>query len=257
VERVAFVVERTSERISCMLNPESVVLRRLAGVTQRRLAGGLVTGAELADDPLFFTGGGTTELTLNLLFDVDLAQGSTIESPQDVRVLTGPLWSLSENARSGPEQGGPIAVRFVWGKAMNVRGIITAVAERLERFTIEGVPQRSWLRMRMLRVAESEADLEGGALPPPPLPDLTEAPPELPNGPTLMHAIAGDAAPPDEEVGEEGGSSERLDLLAHQYYGDPSQWRMLAWLNDIADPLRLEAGHLQHLPAADDFEVEP
>ena len=50
MERVAFLLERTGERIACLLNPESLVLRRRAGLRSRQSAGGLVTGAELADD---------------------------------------------------------------------------------------------------------------------------------------------------------------------------------------------------------------
>jgi hypothetical protein len=57
VERVAFLVEETGDRITCMLNPEGMVVRRLAGVRRRRSAGGALTGAGLADDTLLFTGG--------------------------------------------------------------------------------------------------------------------------------------------------------------------------------------------------------
>ena len=35
MERVAFVVESTGERLGCLLNPESLVLRRLAGIRPR------------------------------------------------------------------------------------------------------------------------------------------------------------------------------------------------------------------------------
>jgi hypothetical protein len=234
VERVAFVIEHSGERISCLLNPESVVLRRRAGIETRASAGGLVTGAELADDPVFFTGGGKTELTLDLLFDVTLP-GSSLPAA-DVRELTGPLWRLAENGTGFLEQGRPPPALFVWGKAMKFLGVVAAVAERLEYFSVDGVPQRSWLRLRMLRVAESDQELGGGALLPPLLPDdLTEAP-LMPDGPSFVHTIStADAAPDDDEA----GSNERLDLIAHRYYGDSSQWRVLAWLNDISDPLRL------------------
>jgi len=239
LERVAVVVERTGERIGCLLNPESLVLRRLAGVRPRESAGGLVTGSELADDPVFFTGGGVTELTLNLLFDVQLP-GSSIASG-DVRELTGPLWQLAENTGAHPERRLP-AVRFVWGKAVNVRGVVSSVAERLEYFTPEGVPQRSWLRMRLLRVAESDDDLRGGALAPPRLPEDLGTLPDLPDGPSFVHPVIGEGDVPDET--EPAASTERLDNLAYEYFGDPAQWRVLAWLNDIADPLRLRAGQI-------------
>jgi hypothetical protein len=250
MERVAFVVEHSGERISCLLNPESLVLRRRAGIEPRASAGGLVTGTQLADDPLFFTGGGRTELLLDLLFDVSLP-GSSVTAG-DVRELTGPLWRLAENAGGGPEQGRPLTALFVWGKAMKFRGVVAAVAERLEYFSVEGVPQRSWLRLRMLRVAESEADLEGGALPPPFLPEDPTEPAHLPEGPSYLHTLTTE----DGDQGE-AGVDERLDLIAWRYYGDPAQWRVLAWLNDIADPLRLGGERTIQVATRWDVEESP
>ena len=78
MERVAFLIEDTNERLGCLLNPESLVIRRRAGVRTRRSAGGLVTGADLSDDQLLYAGGGNTELTMNLLFDVSLAGSSIV-----------------------------------------------------------------------------------------------------------------------------------------------------------------------------------
>ena len=95
MERVVFLLEPGGERLGCMLNPESLVVKRSAGVTACPNAGGLVGGDSLADDPLLFTGGGTTEFTFDLLFDVSI-EGSSIRT-NDVRELTGPLWDLAEN----------------------------------------------------------------------------------------------------------------------------------------------------------------
>ncbi len=111
MERVAFLIEETGERIACMLNPEDMVVRRLAGVRPRRSSGGALTGAGLADDPLLFTGGGMTELHLNLLFDVSLAGSSA--RVKDVRDLTYPLWQLAENAADEQNYGRPPLVRFI------------------------------------------------------------------------------------------------------------------------------------------------
>src|SRR5437016_7404592 len=160
MERVAFLLEETNERLGCLLNPESLVIRRVAGVLPRRSLGGQFTGVGLRDDPLLYTGGGRTELELNLLFDVSLA-GSSIET-NDVRDLTGPLWNLAENTRSTDGQRRPPLVRFVWGKSWNIPGIVAAVAEYLEQFTAEGAPQRSWLSMRLWRVSEPHKETVPG-----------------------------------------------------------------------------------------------
>ena len=72
MERVAFIVEETGERITCMLNPEHIVQRRIAGLAPRRSGSGIVAGPARSDSPLLHTGGGRTEIELQLLFDVDL-----------------------------------------------------------------------------------------------------------------------------------------------------------------------------------------
>jgi hypothetical protein len=155
MERVAFLIEASNERLGCLLNPESLSLRREAGINSRASATGRLSGAGLSDDPLIYTGGGVTELDLDLLFDVSLA-GSSIVS-EDVRDLTRPLWNLAENSAPGSrDYGRPPVVRFIWGKAWNIPGVVVAVAERLEQFSQSGQPRRSWLRLRLRRVAEPE-----------------------------------------------------------------------------------------------------
>jgi hypothetical protein len=78
MERVTFVVERTGERIPCLLNPEFLEVRRVAGLVRRRAASGSIIGNPRTDDPLVATGGGTTEYELKLLFDVDLFATSAV-----------------------------------------------------------------------------------------------------------------------------------------------------------------------------------
>ena len=51
MERVAFLIEETGQRLECLLNPETLVLRRTAGVAPRRSTTGRVTGAGMTDDP--------------------------------------------------------------------------------------------------------------------------------------------------------------------------------------------------------------
>ena len=90
MERVAFLIDSSGERVDCLLNPETVEVTRLAGVRPRGAGAGQLVGSGLADDPLLFTGGGRTELVLDLLFDVDLVDEPT--RPEDVRLLTRRLW---------------------------------------------------------------------------------------------------------------------------------------------------------------------
>ena len=249
MERVAFLIEHTGERIGCLLNPESIVRRRAAGLRRRRSAGGLITGRGLSDDQLIYTGGGTTEMNLDLLFDVSVS-GSTIAT-EDVRDLTAPLWALAENVPAEDGYGRPPLARFIWGKSWNIPGVIAEVAERLEWFTPEGIPRRSWLRMRMLRVAESQSRPQASRhsnpaiAPAPAVGSPTGASPAAVRG-----AAAAEGWRVYEVVGEssEGGSSEPLYNIASRQGRSPSWWRVIAEQNGINDPLRIAPGTQLRIP---------
>lgn len=247
MDRVGFLIEDSGERLGCLLNPETLEVSRIAGLKPRRSAGGVVTGKGLKDDPLLFTGGGTTEVKMDLLFDVSLA-GSSLQT-EDVRDLTGPLWQLAENAVDDEGFGHLRLVRFVWGKAWNILGVIAAIAERFEEFTAEGVPRRSWVRMRFLRVENPEAlsprPAAGGAGGPAVLPEDLPLPEDVAPERVRTHEVVGGP----EEGGEGGVSGERLDALAQRAYGDPSFWRWLAAFNRIDDPLHVPAGQVVQIPS--------
>jgi hypothetical protein len=240
-ERVAFIVESTGERIGCMLNPETLVMRRWAGLRRRRSLGGAAGGARLADDPLLFTGGGATELWLELLFDVSIG-GSTVQAG-DVRDLTRPLWQLAESGEVVDGYGRPPLIRFVWGKAWSVPGVVAAVAERLEQFEPGGAPRRSWMRLQLLRVNEP-ASAEAGAGDQSGLPGTAEEPVDV------TQVLGGGVSPGQQE--EEAGSGQRLDEMAQRYYGDASLWRLIAEANGIDDPLSVPAGQVLQIPRRSD-----
>lgn len=244
MERVAFLVEKTGVRLGCLLNPESIVTRRIAGVRARSIGSRPLTGPELSDDPLLFTGGGTTELKLDLLFDISVA-GSTIVS-EDVRDLTRPLWQLAETTASGGGYGEAPLVRFVWGKSWNFPGVVVAIAERLEYFNAEGAPRRSWLRMKLVRVNDPAADdIDSPALGD--IPSASEFDEEEGDGApdaVVVHQVIGEGPGPE---AEQDASPERLDAIAFQYCGFP-WWKPIAEFNDLDDPTRIPSGTLLKIP---------
>jgi hypothetical protein len=239
MERVAFLVEETNERLGCLLNPDNLVMRRVAGVVPRRTAGGQFTGSGLQDDPLLYTGGGKTVLEFHLLFDVSLA-GSSIET-SDVRDLTAPLWNLSENTQHTGGSRRPPLVRFVWGKSWNIPGIVISVAERLEDFTAGGAPQRSWLSLRLWRVSDPPKGLRSQSQE-----RATVSPADV--------QISPESVPADRVQGHLFTAGERLDGLAARYYPDltaihgPVLWRAIASFNNLQDPLHIPAGSTLRIP---------
>ncbi len=244
MERVAFLLEPGGERIRALLNPETLVMRRVSGLRPRRALAGATTGGGPVDDPLLFTGGGSTELLLELLFDVALV-GSTVQT-EDVRDLTQPLWRLAENSVEEGGFGRPPRLRIVWGKWLNEPCMVASLAERLEHFTSSGAPRRSWLRMRLVRVEDDAAS--PAAAPPVPTSGLSaeEMAEQLPPESFEAHEVLGAGGQP----GQPPQTGQRLDEIAQQFYGDPSLWRLVAGLNGIADPMQVPTGTVLRLPSA-------
>jgi hypothetical protein len=256
MERVTFLLEETGQRIGCLLNPESLVIRRTAGVKSRRSVNGVLSGAAQQDNPVLFTGGGRTVLELDLLFDITIA-GSSIPAV-DVRGLTGPLARLAENDTAQERYYGQLPrVRFIWGKAWNIPGVVVAVAERFDRFAPTGLPERSWMRMRFLRVNDEvsrqqaaaegvNSELSGDHA----LPDLsTLSSLDIPEKSIQVHEVIGGA--------DSGSSTDRLDQLAGRYYDDPSLWRLIAAFNDLDDPLHIKSGSVLRIPPLSVLKKEP
>lgn len=247
MDRICFLIEATGERLSCMLNPETLEINRTTGVSTLRSLGGHCGGVEANDDPVFYGGGGRTEMRLDLLFDISLAGSSVVST--NVRDLTAPLWRLTENNAERGLAGNLPLVRIIWGQSWNLLGIITAVAERFDYFSAEGNPQRSWLSLKFRRVSDPElppepAPLEGedAAL----LAEMCAAGEADSTTPTLEIAGAGTAASEESEPLR----TDRLDDLAAQIYGNASWWRFLAMVNGIASPLELTAGSTLLTPPA-------
>ena len=239
-EHVAFLIEKTGTHVDCMLNPESVTIGRQAGVKPKRSIGGFINSSGMSDDPFLYAGGGRTEIRLQLLFDL-LASSHTgksgVKQDDDVRTLTGPLMELVENTEE-IEGGGykrPPYVRFMWGK-WNIPGLIVEMAERFENFTPNGEPRRSWVSMRFLRCMDGytgrsldETQGPGVRLPP----GFLESRPDLYG--KAKKSIPSGAMNSYEVKGERG-----LDLIAHNVGLVPQDWREIALLNNISNPLSLE-----------------
>ena len=238
MERVTFLVEENNERLSCMLNPETVLLSRSAGVRPRESLSGLMRTDRRGDNPLLFNGSGHTSLELDLVFDVSIP-GSSIVS-QDVRDLTGPIWDLTENHQRSDRFYRPALCRFIWGKCWNIPGVISSVAERLESFSPSGIPRRSWLRLRMIRMQEQPhspqhqneqwTSMENQTIKT--FMDELNAPGTEMPGLDLQSEFLNTAP---ETL---NNSNERIDLSAYNIAGDSNRWRDIATILNLANPLQ-------------------
>lgn len=216
-----------------MLNPETVVMRRITGVKPREVLLGSIYSDKKSDNPLMFTGAGVTTLDLDLVFDISIP-GSTVVS-EDVRDLTKPIWNLSENQQRNDHCFRPALCRFIWGKSWNIPGVISALSEKLESFSAEGVPHRSWLRLRMVRMQQHVEPIAS----------------EGTNFSAFENQFSETSALTDTEgfsnldsfTSSPNSSTDlienntRIDLSAYQSTGDCTNWRVIANQYNLTDPL--------------------
>jgi hypothetical protein len=263
MERAAFLIHHprlggTRARLSCLLNPNTLVFRRIAGLHRRRSLAGALTQGGLRDDPLIRTGGGFTELRLDLLFDVHIPGtwlGSTAEplsagteDPHDVRNLTRPFWDLAENQERPGEVAGPPRIRFVWGKRWDFPAIVAAVAERLESFTPTGVPQRSFMRLRLLRAADEPVREDVHS---PGLPDGAPPPAiELPAPASPLDVLPPAEQPPVETYEAYVSPGYPMFLTAFSLFGDASLWTAIAEANPGVHPVFVPPGTVLRIPTS-------
>ena len=141
VERVIFYDEYSGERIDALLNPETLTWWRRAGLRPRALDELPIGTTDQIDDTLIYTGGGETEIALELLFDTRLLTGiEGVQQQMDVRRLTAPLWALAEGRSSSVVATLPRAQRLIWSE-WSVLVVVVALAERFEDFTSDGIPR--------------------------------------------------------------------------------------------------------------------
>ena len=99
--------------------------------------------------------------------------------------------------------------------------------------------------MRLVRLDESLSEATE-ATPVPPGLTAEQVTEQLPPESFEAHEVIGAGGSP----GQPPVAGQRLDEVAHQFYGDPSLWRLVASLNGIADPMHVPAGTVLRLPSA-------
>ncbi|MBE0480421.1 MAG: LysM peptidoglycan-binding domain-containing protein [Dehalococcoidia bacterium] len=153
---------------------------------------------------LEFGGGQPINMTMELFFD-------TYEKGEDVRNHTKKIWKLMQVPKDGLE---PPHCQFMWGKSWSFKAVITSINQKFTLFLPDGTPVRSTLNVTFQQA------FEDGWYPG--------------QNPTT--------------VSKEGYKTRRvregetLDLIAHEEYGDASQWRFLADINHLETPKKLKAG---------------
>jgi hypothetical protein len=210
LERAKIIGVQTPDVVcNCMFNPHELTL-----VKQNAYDSGDTKGSNVPK--VKFQQGGAESLTLQLFFD-------TYAEDSDVRIHTAPLWQLMmvTDARKNPDtdKSEPTQVLFQWGIFI-FKAVITSLSQKFTLFNKDGVPLRTTVDVTFQQAEDEQKHHRQN--------------PTSGGGPPMRVSTmqAGD----------------RLDLLAHRVYGDPSHWRLIARANGVRHPLRLREGQVLIIP---------
>ena len=161
-----------------------------------------------------FGGGQPATLSMELFFD-------TYESGKDVRnAYTNDILDLmmvdSKQKDRRDKKGKPPKCRFIWGRMLSFVAVITSITQKFTLFLSDGTPVRATLTVTFKEVKEE------GIFPP--------------QNPTTGGGLG------YKTRGVKDGES--IDWIAYDEYGDPAQWRFLADINKLENPMRLAAGQV-------------
>jgi hypothetical protein len=210
-------LEGEKVEVNCLFNPKEYTFTKTNSWPQDKKAA--------ANTPVLnFGGGNPATLSMDLLFDT--YQNARNGGPaKDVRTAyINDLWKmmyvdkgLAEKKKN--KQGRPPKVQFTWGKALSFEAVVTSLSVTFTLFLPDGTPVRATAKVAFQQVQDTK---------------------ELPQNPTSGGVSGGRV-----RVVEDG---DRLDLIAHEEYGDTSQWRLIAAANGISNPRNLVPGTALVIP---------
>ena len=152
----------SAKKVTVQFNPQTLKVS-----LSNQNAGGSQPGGSSTQ----FVGQGTTKLSLELWFDVQLPLPEGTEDPKgDVRNLTREVayfMTPQEVTKDGQKGLLPPGVQFLWGTFL-FKGTVDSIEETLEYFSEDGKPLRAGMTLSL-----SKQDLKfefgtGGSTPPPP-----------------------------------------------------------------------------------------
>jgi len=177
--------------------------------------------------PPEFGGGAPRTLTLSLLLDASLLEGS-----QSVKDITDKLFKMMEvgdGQPAGGKRASPPKVTFRWGAVDTFLAVCTSLTVAYQLFEPNGVPIR----------ADVKIDLKQAE----PASTASAASAKKGTNPTTR-AQAGHGV----HTVQDGDS---LPAIAYRAYGDATRWRVIAEANGIDNPLHVRRGTALIVPTVE------
>lgn len=159
---------------------------------------------------LTFDHGSSGSVSMELWFD-------TTDTGADVTVHTNRLLGLMD---VDTQKGRPPWVRLGWGRLSSFKTVVESAQVTFTYFSSQGTPLRASVKLSLKQYQ-----------------DETRPPLQNPTSGTRKRERLHQVKP-----------GETLDRIAHQAYGDATQWRRIAERNRVLDPFRLRAGTMLVLP---------
>lgn len=208
----AYIEVETGERITCLFNPSEFSIAK-----SNTWEADNIPGRSAPD--LFFTGGQAGTMDMTLVFDTT-ADGKPVTKHTNALLAVMKVNPKLPGHDPERNKGRPPWVKFHWGDLHSFKAIVESLNLTFTYFSSTGVPLRA---KASLSLKQFQEDANWG-----------------PQNPT--------SGTPDPHRVHQVERGETLDRLAASYYGDSTQWRLIASANDIEDPLALEPGSILVIP---------
>ena len=171
-----------------------------------------------------FGGGKPREMQVSLLLDQTLPNGG-----KSVKEITDSLFKMME-VPSGAGGGGanavPPLVTFQWGEMIPFKAACTSLTVAFQLFEPNGTPIRADVKLALTQ-AETATSASSNSK------NKAQNPTTRSSGGLGVHVVK---------------DGDTLQSLAHQTYGDPNRWRLIAEANGVDNPLHLRRGTALNLP---------
>jgi LysM repeat protein len=208
----AFLQPEKGDRIPCLFNPTELSFSRSNSWSASEMPGkGVPT--------LNYTGAQSGSLSLRLFFD-------TTDDGEPVTTYTERLLALMEVDPSLPgtnentNNARPPWVQFHWGSMHSFKAVVSSASVSYTYFSSQGTPLRATVDLTLTQYEDGK--VFGPQNP-------TSGTPH----PHRVHRVQ---------------PGETLDRIAAVHYGTPTNWRAIADLNGVEDPLALRPGLLLAIP---------
>jgi hypothetical protein len=159
----------------------------------------------LEKSPVQYVRGNIRTLQMELFFDTYELQND--QRRRDVRAQTRRITQLMD--KNAITQAPPLLL-FTWG-SFQFKCVLESASQRFIMFARDGTPLRARLNVTLKEYEQIDVEIEHGFFIGPP---------------SVRNILEG----------------ETLEKLAHEFLGDPGEWREIAKANNIDDPINLQVG---------------